>query len=149
MKDFYTVDDIALILRVTTRTVRNYLKDGSLKGRKIGGGWRFTEDDFMKFLSSAGIVEKIKDDTKQDVIDFLDGLNTDMSGEIQICTIIDVYRSVKAVEELRNALMRLTDAHGKYHFSFTYTEAEGRARFTLFGTVEYIAQAMEIINKLQ
>lgn len=147
MEDFYTVDEIARILRVTTRTVRNYLKDGSLKGRKIGGGWRFTEEDFMQFMSNADIVEKKIDEDKQDVIDFLDGLNADMSGEIQICTIIDVYLPADIVQELSSALMRQTDGKDKCHFSFTYIETEGRARFTLFGSAVYIGQAMDVVRQ--
>jgi excisionase family DNA binding protein len=46
MKEFekmYTVEDIAQITSMTARTIRNYLKDGTLKGRKIGGQWRFTQ----------------------------------------------------------------------------------------------------------
>ncbi|MGM8370207.1 helix-turn-helix domain-containing protein, partial (plasmid) [Clostridium perfringens] len=38
----YTIEDIAKMTRLTSRTIRNYLKDGILEGKKIGGQWRFT-----------------------------------------------------------------------------------------------------------
>ena len=41
----YTVADVADITGLTSRTIRNYLKEGVLKGHKIGVQWRFTEEE--------------------------------------------------------------------------------------------------------
>ena len=47
----YTIEDIANMTRLTSRTIRNYLKDGILEGKKIGGQWRFTmKDNKRQFL---------------------------------------------------------------------------------------------------
>jgi len=35
-KKLYTVEDVAKMTGLTTRTIRNYIKDGKLKGKKIG-----------------------------------------------------------------------------------------------------------------
>ena len=45
----YTIKDISEMLRVTPRTVRNYIQTGKLKGTKIGGGWRVRAEDFQNF----------------------------------------------------------------------------------------------------
>ncbi|MEJ8302745.1 helix-turn-helix domain-containing protein [Saccharibacillus sacchari] len=45
MTTYWTIEDLAKKLRVTTRTIRNYLKSGELTGHKVGGQWRFTQDD--------------------------------------------------------------------------------------------------------
>ena len=37
----YSVEEIAKMTSVTTRTIRNYLRNGILTGTKIGGQWRF------------------------------------------------------------------------------------------------------------
>ena len=47
----YTVADVAELTGLTSRTIRNYLKDGTLRGRKIGVQWRFTEDDINRLFS--------------------------------------------------------------------------------------------------
>ena len=47
----YTVADVAQITGLTSRTIRNYLKDGTLTGQKIGVQWRFTEDEIKKLFS--------------------------------------------------------------------------------------------------
>ncbi len=47
----YTVADVARVTGMTSRTIRNYLKDGTLTGQKIGVQWRFTEDEVKKLFS--------------------------------------------------------------------------------------------------
>ena len=47
----YTVADVAQVTGMTSRTIRNYLKDGTLTGQKIGVQWRFTEDEIKKLFS--------------------------------------------------------------------------------------------------
>ena len=41
----YSISDIAKKTKLTDRTIRNYLANGTLKGKKIGGQWRFTQND--------------------------------------------------------------------------------------------------------
>ena len=87
----YTVEDIANMTGLTTRTIRNYLKDGSLEGKKIGGQWRFSMKNIEKLFNSSSVTKDMQDNKKQQVLDFIDGVNTDMKGIIQICTIVDCY----------------------------------------------------------
>lgn len=47
----YTLSDLEPILGVTHRTLQTYIKDGRLKGVKIGGKWKVTEDNLVKFLN--------------------------------------------------------------------------------------------------
>lgn len=47
----YTVADVAELTGLTSRTIRNYLKDGTLRGKKIGVQWRFTEEDINRLFS--------------------------------------------------------------------------------------------------
>lgn len=56
---FYSVNDIAEMTRLSTRTIRRFIKDGNLKGRKIGGQWRFTDEDYIKFLDTSDVSNQI------------------------------------------------------------------------------------------
>ena len=47
----YSVDQAAVILRVSRRTVMTYIKSGRLTGTKIGGKWRFTEATLKRLLT--------------------------------------------------------------------------------------------------
>jgi len=52
MDDFklYTVEEIAGILKVTERTLYNYIKSGVLKAVKIGKYWRIKHTDLQTFI---------------------------------------------------------------------------------------------------
>lgn len=52
MDDFklYTIEEIAGILKVTRRTLYNYIKSGVLKAVKIGKYWRIKHTDLAYFI---------------------------------------------------------------------------------------------------
>ncbi len=66
----YTVEDVAKITGLTTRTIRNYLKDGRLKGLKVGAQWRFTEQNIKDLFEEQGVSDSMKEAKNQLVADF-------------------------------------------------------------------------------
>ena len=51
----YSVPDLSQMLNVTTVSIRNYIKQGHLKGQKVMGRWFISEkelSDFLKTLSN-------------------------------------------------------------------------------------------------
>jgi excisionase family DNA binding protein len=46
----YTIEEIAEILKVTERTLYNYIKSGVLKAVKIGKYWRIKHTDIQAFI---------------------------------------------------------------------------------------------------
>ena len=51
--EMYSVEDLMEELGLSKYTVRQYLKDGSLKGRKIGIRWYVSEDNLQTFLNKS------------------------------------------------------------------------------------------------
>ena len=49
----YTIREAAEFLRLNTRTVREYLKRGEIKGKIIGKRWRFRRADLDAFFENA------------------------------------------------------------------------------------------------
>jgi excisionase family DNA binding protein len=47
----YTVEDVAKILKVQNRTIRDYIRSGKLKALKLGRAYRVKEEDLKAFLS--------------------------------------------------------------------------------------------------
>lgn len=47
----YTLKELAQLLEVTERTLHTYIKDGKIKGVKIGGKWKVTEENLQRFIS--------------------------------------------------------------------------------------------------
>ena len=48
-----TLREAADVLRLSTRTVREYLQRGEIGGRIIGGRWRFRRADLDAFFANA------------------------------------------------------------------------------------------------
>ena len=49
---FYTIPEIAEALNVTPQTVRAYIKQGKLKGQRIGRPILITENNLKEFLKA-------------------------------------------------------------------------------------------------
>ena len=47
----YSLTEIEPILGVTHRTLLTYIKDGCLKGVKIGGKWKVSGENLRKFIN--------------------------------------------------------------------------------------------------
>lgn len=49
-REYLTTEEIAEILKVTTKTVRNWLQNGDLRGIRLKGSWRVPKSEFERFL---------------------------------------------------------------------------------------------------
>jgi excisionase family DNA binding protein len=49
-KEFYTVEQVAELLKVHWQTVLNYIKNGKLKAVKLGKGYRISKAAFNEFV---------------------------------------------------------------------------------------------------
>ncbi len=146
----YTVEDIAKMTSFTSRTIRNYLKDGSLKGKKIGGQWRFTMDNIKGLFGNSQVLSDLNSHKKQQILDFIDGVNTDIEGKIQVCTIVDYYcenqkAGHKMYEKLVTVINNREDNSPPAKFDFEFIEKESKARFTLFGEPDYIIKTLQLL----
>ncbi len=52
---YLTVDEVATRLKVSSWTVKRWLRDGELKGVRLGknGPWRTSEEDLARFLEES------------------------------------------------------------------------------------------------
>jgi len=50
---FLTLREVAELLRLHERTIREYVRRGELTGRIIGGRWRFRREDVDSFCDAA------------------------------------------------------------------------------------------------
>lgn len=50
--EVYTLDEVANIIKVTKRTLYNYIKAGTLKAVKMGKYWRVSEESLQEFITN-------------------------------------------------------------------------------------------------
>jgi excisionase family DNA binding protein len=49
---FFTVKEVAGMLKVSETTIRTYIEENKLKAFKVGTKWRISEEDFKKFIQN-------------------------------------------------------------------------------------------------
>lgn len=140
----YTVADVAEITGLTSRTIRNYLKDGTLHGRKIGVQWRFTEDDINGLFQEADFSQKLTKAEDNLVADFLkEGIRE----KEMICLIFDIPDIREEVwntklKEIRQMINRERDIQ----FAWQYENISRMLRIVMVGEPK---KAKDMLDKVK
>ena len=71
MCETYSIEDLATFTGLTDRTLRSYLKEGRLTGRKEDGAWRFTPEDLEKLFQDEGTRQAVRANRNAIVYDFM------------------------------------------------------------------------------
>lgn len=133
MCETYSIEDLAVFTGLTDRTLRSYLKEGRLTGRKEGGAWRFTPEDLEKLLQDEGARQAVRANRNAIVYDFM--LNG--GGEDACCAVRDIPVERDGEEALRVRLLeRVNREGGAVRFAYGYGEdrrGRGSARVILAG----------------
>lgn len=144
----YTVEEIAEMTSVTSRTIRNYIKKGLLKGRKVGGVWRFTRKDIEDLFDKSTFINKVSEINKQYVYDFLDNKSMDNSTNNNVCTILDYHSSSKqkALDLFNDIMSSFGDDFIGVRIFYEYLESESKARFTIFSDLRLMSEILNLVN---
>ncbi len=139
----YTVEDVAQKTGLTDRTIRNYLKDGRLKGKKIGGQWRFTADDIEALFCTPGEEKDSKSDS------LFDSPCAQVNPDVY--TVVE-YECDRVMANELSARMRaeMDNIANNYigsKFEYIYNEKEKRARFVLRGGADFVSAMLKIVRK--
>ncbi len=133
MCETYSIEDLATFTGLTDRTLRSYLKEGRLTGRKEDGAWRFTPEDLEKLFQDEGTRQAVRANRNAIVYDFM--LNG--GGEDACCAVRDIPVERDGEEALRVRLLeRVNREGGAVRFAYGYGEdrrGQGSARVILAG----------------
>jgi excisionase family DNA binding protein len=86
----YSVDDLHEMLGVSKMTLRAYLREGRLKGRKLGVQWYVTEDAIKDYFNEPDeeTAKKQLSKKKKEIIYVVQGVN-DLVSETEICASVE------------------------------------------------------------
>lgn len=87
MKDFYSINELAVMTGFTTRSLRNFIQMDFLKGEKVNGEWKFSTEQIENFFSNPNIKQGLVSKANSVVYDFL--LNQD-SDKNKMCSILNL-----------------------------------------------------------
>ncbi len=140
MEKQYTLNEIAIMSGLTTRTLRNYMKMDILHGEMADGIWRFQEKEVMDFFQNPYVQPSIQAKKKAIVFDFL-AQNEKRINEI--CTIIDVYATEHEAEEISAFFCEEVNKRKEGKLKFSMEKNGSFVRVILRG---YEDAVMEILN---
>ncbi|MBI9042827.1 MAG: helix-turn-helix domain-containing protein [Lutibacter sp.] len=97
------------MLDIPERTIRRHIKEGMLKGTKIGGTWRFSEEDLTNYINHANIRQSQQKLALSKIMEYMNGFNSKDNEVVFIKNIenLDYSKSMKIsliVKTLKNPL---------------------------------------------
>ena len=140
MNEFYTINDIATMTGLTTRTVRNYIKMGLLEGEKVEGIWQFSIEAVSAFMADKNVQPSIQAKKNGVVFDFLADNYKKVN---EICTILDFSVSQEEAMEISAFFCRETSKENVGNMKFSFDYNNGIARVILKGTEDFVSEVMK------
>lgn len=142
MEKHYTINEVAAMTGLTTRTVRNYLKSGLVSGEKINGVWLLSSEDFCDMLNNPAVKPSIKAKNNAVIYDFL---ADDRKKTNKICTVIDLYVEDDEADEISQVFCNFINNNCEIEdLTFKFEKNGKNVRVILSGSDEAV---MEILNR--
>lgn len=139
MEKTYTMQDVATMTGLTTRTLRTYQQQGFLRGEKENGVWRFTDEALEGFLRNPAVLPAVRARQHSIVYDFVP---QNRKAQDELRAVWDIRaEDGKAVSAF---LCREMERHRGLRFTFLQTGET--ARVILCGKPE---AALDLLNALR
>ena len=135
----YNLNQAAMITGQTARTLRNQLKQGLLRGEKIDGNWRFTEEELDEYIADPSVKQVILARQHAVVYDFL---SDPFKKTGRVCTIMDFPVSMDEALEIAQFFSKEIMDRGS-DIGFRYINERHYTRFILSGAEEQVAGLMK------
>ena len=139
MQDMYTINHVALMSGLSSRTIRNYMKMGFIEGEMINGVWHFSAEAVGDFFANPNVAPAIKAKRNALIFDFL---ADDDKQQDEMCTVIDQRANLEEANAISeffcDAINRAWSGVIRFGFSFNGNQA----RIILTGPEEAVQQLL-------
>lgn len=138
--NMYSVTELSDILDLHPKTVRRFIREGKIKGTKIGRSWKVHQSDLRQYTHSE-LTNEVKDEVVYSPAD-----NPD---RITVSAVIEIWeKNSDEASRISNSLIALLNTKdpswGKTRYDFIYQPEVGKARFILYGSPAFIGAIMRI-----
>ena len=143
---FYSVEELSHILNLHPKTVRRFIREGKIRGKKIGRAWKVHQDDLREFAH--GELKTDEDKTVRNT-------QPPNRNRITVSAVVEVWeKEYEEASRISNSLIAMLNTKdpswGETRYDLIYHPEIGKARFILYGTPAFIGAVMNmftIINK--
>ncbi len=140
---FYSVDEISQMLTLHPKTVRRFIREGKITGKKIGREWKVAQADFIAYahgeLSEVAEQEQVYSAPKN---------------RITVSAVVEFYeKESEEASRISNSLIAILNSKepswGNARYDLIYNPEDGKARFVLYGTPVFISEIMKIFSYIE
>ncbi|WP_346918020.1 helix-turn-helix domain-containing protein [Lacrimispora sp.] len=144
------MNQVAEILDMHHKTIRNFITEGKLRAVKVGKQWRISHDDLRSFM------DKNKEYTdKEQIVEFSTNETqiSTASRSINVSTVIDIEHIDKdQYMRVSNTLIAIMNGKGSEFENSTvkvkYYESYNKVMILLWGDVTFIEEMLSTISML-
>ncbi len=140
---FYSVEEISQMLELHPKTVRRFIREGKIPGKKLGREWKVAREDFIAYAHGelAGTGEK-------EVRTF-----SPPAQRISVSAVIELHeKDSEEASRLSNSLIAMLNAKdpawGPARYDLIYHPEDGKARFVLYGSPIFISEIMKLFANI-
>lgn len=139
-QEFYSVEDLTGILNLHPKTIRRFIREGKIQGRKIGRTWKVHRDELKEYAHA-----ELKTPAENpNPLEY-----SSLSGEerIRVSTVIELMeREADEASRISNSLIAMLNCKdpswGPVRYDMMYEKESRKARFVLYGSPAFIKSIM-------
>ncbi len=145
MDKYYTVDQIAKMLNMHSKTIQRYIREGKLNASKVGKSWRVTGHDLSIFtegtnhVSDKIMMPNVTEEIREDKIKISAVVDIDID---------DMDEAMRIVNMLTAVLNAKPSEYGKSTMSAQFIESEQKVRVMLWGSIKFIENMISSLSVL-
>lgn len=140
----FTLEQVSMLTGLTTRALRNYMKDGFLQGDKSSGKWLFTPEQYMAFTNHPTVTPALQTKKMNIIASFI---NSHPESCNRVCVILDVRENlVETMHFFLSAVKEIaaSDESSEELFQFSSDKlGDDTARFIIRGAENIVLALME------
>ena len=147
----YTVEDLVEILNLHPKTIRRFIREGRLTGRKIGRAW-MVDHESLKAFAHAELAPT--DDAPSDAAAVPEGASGLGPDGIRVSAVVEIdERDPEEASRISNSLIAMLNCKdpswGPVRYDMMQEPGSRRARFVLYGKPAFIAAMMGLFETIR
>ncbi|MCG8571455.1 MAG: helix-turn-helix domain-containing protein [Spirochaetes bacterium] len=138
----YSVEEAAQILDLHPKTVQRFIREGGIKGNKIGREWRIPQASLKEFTHAELAENPVTNNSE-----------TELKKRIHVSAVIEIDETnSEEASRISNSIIAVLNSKdpdwGKTRYDLIYHPETQKARFILYGTPAFLSQILKMIDTL-
>lgn len=141
---FYSIKDLAPILKLHPKTILRFIKEGRIRARKIGRSWMVHQDDLKGYVHAELAGREPGRAVRPE---------SSAPSRITVSAVVEISeQGSDEASRLSNSLLALLngrdDGMGPSRYDFFYYPETGKAKHLFYGTPAFIAEILKVFETL-